>query len=228
MIEHDYQVKAQRFRAGHAVRLGGGFRLAGSSRQRHSFDRGRGVLVRGGYRYHKGQKAKSDASGKTKAHVKYLAGDRHKEAEKERRGLFDDRGNKQSSSQAFERHSDAFIEHRIVISPSTRESKVTEKDLHVLAQASVQEIRSRNPKCEVEASYAVHTDTEKPHAHLLLTSKNNLRISKSDYADLREMNRDLRIELERERGIEGRGSGSLELEAAGIANTNKIDLGVTR
>jgi len=201
MSDFDQRQRVQRLRAGSAFRGAAGL-LSGVGRgagRRGGFDRGRGVMVRGAYRYHRGRRAKQDAGGKMKAHLKYISGERHKEDEREKRALFDDRGREQTSEQAAARHEGCFIEHRIIISPSARDSVVTEKDLHVLAQASIQEIRSRNPKAEVEASYAVHTDTDKPHAHLLITSANNLRITKEDYADLREMNRDLRIELERER-----------------------------
>ena len=115
------------------------------------FDKSNGVLVRGAFRKHRGSGSKPQAASKTAAHIGYLAGDKHKQEEKEKRELFDEKGQKIASEKAQETHKDTFIEHRIVISPAG--DNTTKQDLHVLSQSMIQEVRERNPKAEIEASY---------------------------------------------------------------------------
>lgn len=192
--ERSPRVKA----AGLQLRLQLGSLVSGG-RSGGGFDRGKGVVVRGSFRKHRGSGSRPGAGGKMQAHFGYISGDLHKEADRERRQLHDDRGLEQTSAEALEKHQGCFIEHRIIISPSIHGGRVTDKDLHVLSQAVIQEARSRNPKAEIEASYAIHTDTDNPHSHIILTSLNRVKLGKKDYAYLREMTHDLRLELERER-----------------------------
>lgn len=198
----DFRAKASRMRAGRAFRsLGGGTRPRLSKK---TFNHSKGVIVNGRKRMHRGKGRTADAAGKLKAHIRYNAGDRHKEADRERRQLFDDRGREQRSDVAIERHGDPYMEQRFVISPSAKGGRVTESDLHILAQATIQEVRARNPKAEIEASYAIHQDSENWHAHVLLTSEQRIWLTKNDYREIKEMNQDLRLELEqmREKGLE--------------------------
>jgi len=168
------------------------------------FDRSSGVLVRGAYRKHRGSGSKPQASSKMNAHLAYLAGDKHKLAEKEKRELFDDKGQKIESEKAQQQHKDAFIEHRIVISPAG--DKTTKHDLHVLSQAMIAEVRERNPKAEISASYAIHEDTKHPHSHVLITSPNVVKLDKEFYGEMREEMKELKQVLdnqkEKDRGLD--------------------------
>jgi hypothetical protein len=150
--------------------------LSTSSRGRPKFNRTSSVLCRGAYRYHKGSKAKADAGGKLKAHIKYIEGS-ERQPEKDRK-LFDDRGREQTSEQAIARHSDVFIEHRVLVSPSGGKEANTKEDIHILSQTAIQKARQANPSAEIEASYAVHADTKNPHSHILITSPNKVKLDK--------------------------------------------------
>lgn len=179
------------------------FHFGGGGSRRGSSFGGHGgfVVVRGGFRKHRGFGAMAGAIGKMKAHISYIAGDRHKEGDRELRNLYDDRGREQVPARAKEMHSAPYIEHRIVLSPSTSGGKVSESDLHLMSQATIQEVRARNPQAEIDASYAIHTDTRTPHSHILMTSDQMVRLNKQDYSDLRDMNRDMREELGRMRSM---------------------------
>jgi len=161
----------------------------------NKFDRSNGVLVRGGFRKHKGSGSKPNASGKMQSHIKYLAGDRHKQAEKEKRDLYDDKGQKIESKQALEQHKDAFIEHRIVISPAAG-NDTTKEDLHVLSQSMISEIRERHPQAEIAASYAIHEDTKHPHSHVLITSQNVVKLDREFYGEMRQEMKELKSVLD--------------------------------
>jgi len=161
------------------------------------FDKSSGVLVRGGFRKHRGSGSKPQASSKMNAHLKYLAGDKHKLAEKEKRDLYDDKGHKIESEKAQETHKDAFIEHRIVISPAG--DKTTEHDLHILSQAMIAEVRERNPAAEVSASYAIHQDTKHTHSHVLITSPNVVKLDKEFYGEMRQEMKELKAVLDNEK-----------------------------
>jgi len=168
----------------------------GSSKAGSKFNSKTGVLVRGAFRKHRGSGSKTQAAGKMQAHIKYLAGDKHKDA-KEKRELYNERGQAVESEVAQEAHKDAFIEHRIVISPAG--DNTSKKDLHVLSQAMIQEVKERNPKAEVAASYAIHKDTAHPHAHVLITSPNVVKLDKEFYAEMRQEMKELKDILEQER-----------------------------
>ena len=169
-----------------------------------SFDKKNGVLVRGGFRKHRGSGSKPQAAAKMQSHIKYLAGDKHKEEQKEKRELFDDKGQKIKSEKAQEAHKDAFIEHRIMISPAG--NNTTKKDLHVLSQSMIQEVRERNTKAEISASYAIHEDTKHPHSHVLITSPNVVKLDKEFYQDARtemkELKQILDDQKEKDRGLD--------------------------
>jgi len=194
-LDQDRQQRIQAMRFDAAMRA---FSGGGSSASGKKFDRTKGVLVRGAYRKHRGGGSKADAASKMKAHIKYIAGDKHKAEEAEKRQLYDDKGREQTSKEALERHGNPYIEHRVVISPA---GQADEKDLHVLAQATIQQIREKNPKAQIEASYAIHTDSRHPHAHVLVTSNNQVRLDREDYAQLRQMNKNIRAELDAEREL---------------------------
>jgi len=161
------------------------------------FDRSNGVLVRGGFRKHRGSGSKPQAASKMQAHIKYLAGDKHKQEEKEKRELFDDRGLAIDTNTPQKNHDDAFIEHRIIISPGGNNTQ--KSDLHILSQSMIAEIRERNPKAEISASYAIHTDTKHPHSHVLITSPNFVKLDKDFYFEMRQEMKDLKDILEQER-----------------------------
>ena len=164
---------------------------------RGGFPRSNSVLVRGSYRYHSGRQAKSNAGGRMRSHAQYLAGQRQDQVEKgtdKLRQLYDDKGRETEWQRDADRHQDAFIEHRIIL--STKDAR--EDDLHVLSQAAIQEIRSMNPQAEITASYAIHQDTDHPHSHLLLTSPNRVHLGREDYTQLRESAAEMRQELDRE------------------------------
>jgi len=160
------------------------------------------VLLSGSYRYRSGLKAKSDTKGRFQSHVKYLNGERVDQIKKgvdEKRQLYSDTGDKLSSKDAVSKHADAFLEHRVVLSLSGEGNKHTDHDLHVLSQATIQEVRSRHPEAEITASYAIHRDTDHPHSHLLITSPNRLVIGKQEYREVRQDMIDMRSELEQGR-----------------------------
>jgi len=199
MLQNDLQRATQRTRNTASFRKVIGNIGSPSSK----FDKSNGVLVRGGFRKHRGSGAKPQAAEKLQAHLKYIAGDKHKDEAKQKRELFDDRGEKIKSEKAQEAHKNAFIEHRIVISPA---GDTTKQDLHVLSQSMVAEIRERNPKAEISASYAIHSDTSHPHSHVLITSPNAVRLNKDFYADARiemkELKQVLNDQKEKERGLD--------------------------
>jgi len=157
---------------------------------------GAGVIIRGSYRYHKGQKAKSDPAGRLQSHMQYLSGQRRDQITKgtdKDRQLYSKDGQNVEWKDAAKEHAGHFIEHRIIISP---QGNMSEDQVHTLAQASIQEIQRKNPQAEITAHYAVHNDTDHRHAHLLITSPNRLVITKEEYKHLREFNMDMRRELE--------------------------------
>jgi len=131
------------------------------------------------------------------SHIVYLSGDKHKQSEKEKRELYDDKSQKIESKQAQEEHKNAFIEHRIVLSPAG--NNTSKEDLHVLSQSMISEIRERNPKAEVSASYAIHTDTSHPHSHVLITSPNVVKLDKDFYADARREMKELKSILDNQK-----------------------------
>lgn len=168
------------------------------------FNKTNGVLVRGSFRYHKGSQAKPNPGGRMKSHLIYLEGGRQEQIQSgtsENRRLFNHDGGEQTASQAFNRHRDngIFIEHRIIISPA---GHMAESELHKLAQATAKEIQSRNPDKEIRTSYSIHTDTAHSHAHLVMTSPNKLVLDRNDYHHLRELNQQIRREIELERNVE--------------------------
>lgn len=182
----------------------GKLRLTASARS--SFSSGGGVRtppvrVNGSYRYHKGSRSTPQAGGKMNAHLRYVAGQRKDQIDKatdKDRQLYNAQGDLIKLDEAEKTHAGAFIEHRIVISPKS----ATADDLHVLSQAAIQKIQSLNSSSEIRATYAVHTDTDHPHAHLLVTSQNKLELRKDDYHQIREQSKELLGELYRERGQE--------------------------
>jgi len=158
------------------------------------FDRKAGVLVRGGFRKHRGSGSKPGAASKMSSHLVYLNGDKHKQEEKEKRELYNDRGENIATEKAQEQHKDAFIEHRIVLSPAG--NNTSKEDLHVLSQAMIQEVRERHPQAEISASYAVHEDTKHPHSHILITSPNVVKLDREFYGQMREEMKELKQVLD--------------------------------
>jgi len=194
--DNDQQARIGRLRlsAGFRSRSGGG---ASFKSNPHS------VVMKGSYRFHKGGKAKSNPTARQEASLKYLAGERRDQIEKgtsEQRTLFTDKGQETTAGEAFSRHQEAgvFIEHRIILSPA---GEAKDNELHLLAQSTISEIRSRNPRAEIEASYAIHRDTDNPHAHLHITSLNKLELRKEGYQHLRQHAAELREELHHERQL---------------------------
>lgn len=210
------KARAARARSGAKFRVGG----LGSSggRGRGGFDRKSGVIVDGKWRKHRGKGSTPGANGKMKSHIVYISREQRKGQARELCQLYDDRGKKQTALEAREVHGGCFIEHRLMVSPSNKRGKASEDDLHLLAQAVIQEVRSRNPKAEIEASYAIHRDTNSPHAHLLFSSDQAMRLDKGDYQEIKEMAQDIHREIQqmRERGLSF--SNTLDLD-----QDNKID-----
>lgn len=218
MAAHDFhsRARAARARSGARFRVGG---AAGGGGRFRGFSRKSGVVVRSnGYRKHRGRGAVQGAGGKMKDHIIYVSGERRKGLAREQRQLYDDHGRKQTALEARERHADPFIEHRLIVSPSTNRGKCSEDDLHLLAQAVIQDVRARNPKAEVTASYGLHFDNSSPHAHLLFTSDQMVRLDKKDFQELREMTQDIHKEIQQMRSKGLSYSSTLEIE-----HDNKID-----
>jgi len=180
MIQNDLQRATQRTRNTASFRKVIGNIGSPSSK----FDKSNDVLVRGAFRKHRGSGSKQNAMAKKDAHIRYLSGEKHKQAEKAKRELFDDKGQKIKSAKSQEQHENAFIEHRIIISPGG--DNTSKQDLHVLSQSMISEVRERNPKAEVSASYAIHSDTSHPHSHVLITSPNVVKLDRGFYGEMRE------------------------------------------
>jgi len=155
-----------------------------------------GVMMKGSYRFHSGRFAKSDSKGRLSSHIQYAAGQRRDQIEKGQdkdRQLYTKDGQKIGWKDAAKQHDNAFIEHRIIMSPA---GNMSEKDIHTLAQATIKEVQSRHVKAEITSSYAIHSDTDHRHAHIILTSPNMFKLDKKEYRHLRAYTMEMRQEME--------------------------------
>jgi hypothetical protein len=77
---------------------------------------------------------------------------------------------------------------RIILSPDPKYN-LTKEDLKDITEKVLEDYRKLNTNKEYKATFAIHTDTEVKHAHILLTSKkgSNIKWKKEDLKTFKEI-----------------------------------------